>query len=190
MAKPSYLPAEVTTYWDPDEGRVVYPGGHVIQCQNTYVVDPSDQALAANTTYDITGMSVNITPSSSTSKIILQARWCGEMSSVSSAGWNTMFLFRRDGTEFGLPPQPGSLSGLGHMPTFMGYYAADNDSTMESCMWDSVDYPSTTSTVTYTAAVRNAWDAYTLYNNRCVNPVTTGNYERGTSMITVWEIAG
>ena len=167
--------------------------GTVVQCQNVYVTDRSSQSIVRNesdaSATNITGMTLNVTPKFANSKMIIQARWCGEFSSVASAGWNNMFVIQRDNVPVSLPTRTGTLT-VGHMPASMGYYAADNDSTMENCMWDTVDFPNTTSQVTYTAAIYSGWaTGYTLYNNRNVNATTNNSFESGTCSIVVWEIA-
>ena len=174
-------------------GHVIHQPGTVLQCQNVYVTDRTSQSIAQNQTAssatNITGMTLNVTPKFANSKMIIQARWCGEFSSVASAGWNNMFVIQRDNVPIGMPTQQGNRT-RGHMPASMGYYANDNDSTLENCMWDTVDFPNTTSQVTYTAGIYSGWaTSYTLYNNRNVNASTTNSYESGTCSIVVWEIA-
>ena len=183
----------------PSGNKLVAPAGGlsapgtVVQCQNVYVTERSSQSIAQNQTAssatNITGMTLNVTPKFANSKMIIQARWCGEFSSVASAGWNNLFVIQRDNTPVSIGTRDGNRT-VGHMPAFMGYYAADNSSTLESCMWDTVDFPNTTSQVTYTAAIYSGWaTSYTLYNNRNVNDSTGASYEHGTSSIVVWEIA-
>ena len=174
-------------------GHVIHQPGTVLQCQNMYVTDRTSQSIAQNQTAssatNITGMTLNVTPKFASSKMIIQARWCGEFSSVASAGWNNMFVIQRDNVPIGMPTQQGNRT-RGHMPASMGYYANDNDSTLENCMWDTVDFPNTTSQVTYTAGIYSGWaTGYTLYNNRTVNSNTNSGFEDGTSSIVVWEIA-
>ena len=174
-------------------GHVIHQPGTVLQCQNVYVTDRTSQSIAQNQTAssatNITGMTLNVTPKFANSKMIIQARWCGEFSSVASAGWNNMFVIQRDNVPIGMPTQQGNRT-RGHMPASMGYYANDNDSTLENCMWDTVDFPNTTSQVTYTAGIYSGWaTGYTLYNNRTVNSNTNSGFEDGTSSIVVWEIA-
>ena len=174
-------------------GHVIHQPGTVLQCQNVYVTDRTSQSIAQNQTAssatNITGMTLNVTPKFANSKMIIQARWCGEFSSVASAGWNNMFVIQRDNVPIGMPTQQGNRT-RGHMPASMGYYANDNDSTLEYCMWDTVDFPNTTSQVTYTAGIYSGWaTGYTLYNNRTVNSNTNSGFEDGTSSIVVWEIA-
>ena len=183
----------------PSGNKLVAPAGGlsapgtVVQCQNVYVTERSSQSIVRNesdaSATNITGMTLNVTPKFANSKMIIQARWCGEFSSVASAGWNNMFVIQRDNVPVSLPTRTGTLT-VGHMPASMGYYAADNDSTMENCMWDTVDFPNTTSQVTYTAGIYSGWaTSYTLYNNRNVSATTTNSFESGTCSIVVWEIA-
>ena len=174
-------------------GHVIHQPGTVLQCQNVYVTDRTSQSIAQNQTAssatNITGMTLNVTPKFANSKMIIQARWCGEFSSIASAGWNNMFVIQRDNVPIGMPTQQGNRT-RGHMPASMGYYANDNDSTLDNCMWDTVDFPNTTSQVTYTAGIYSGWaTGYTLYNNRTVNSNTNSGFEDGTSSIVVWEIA-
>ena len=72
MAKPSYLPDEVTTYWDPDEGRVVQPAGSVLQKQHSFMTGV--QTIAQTWVFTkISSLDVTITPISSTSHFLLEA---------------------------------------------------------------------------------------------------------------------
>jgi hypothetical protein len=170
----------------------IVPAGSVVQCQNIRVTDRSSQSITQNSANasatNITGMTLNVTPVFANSKMIIQARWCGEFGAVSSGAWNNMFLIQRDGAPVSQPPRLGGLTA-GDMPSSLGYYAQDDSSTMENCMWDTVDFPNTTSQITYTAAIYNGFTAYTLYNNRNVNGAENSSYETGSSTIVVWEIA-
>ena len=173
-------------------GSIAVPGT-VIQCQNVHVTERSSQSITQNQNSDsatnISGMTLNVTPKFSNSKMIIQARWCGEFSSIASAGWNNMFVVQRDNTPVSRGTKEGDRN-VGHMPAALSYYVADNSSTMESVMWDTVDFPNTTSQVTYTAAIYSGWaTSYTLYNNRNVNATTNNSFESGTCSIVVWEIA-
>ena len=99
-------------------GHVIHQPGTVLQCQNVYVTDRTSQSIAQNQTAssatNITGMTLNVTPKFANSKMIIQARWCGEFSSIASAGWNNMFVIQRDNTPVSLPTRSGTLT-VGHM---------------------------------------------------------------------------
>ena len=72
MAKPSYLPDEVTTYWDPDEGRVVHPAGTALQKQHSKMTGTQTISTTWGFT-KLTALDVTITPISSTSHFLLEA---------------------------------------------------------------------------------------------------------------------
>ena len=99
-----------------------------------------------------------------------------------------MWSVKRNGTPVGQPSQPGSLIIGIHMGA-LSYYGADNDSTGETIFFDYYDTPATLSSITYQVCLATA-TAFTLYTNRNVNGTSSGGYERGTSSITLFEIAG
>ena len=91
MAKPSYLPDEVTTYWDPDEGRVVQPAGSVLQKQHAKMTGV--QTISQSWVFTkITSLDVIITPISSTSHFLLEAH-INHSSSYYSTGFR---LYKND----------------------------------------------------------------------------------------------
>ena len=106
MAKPSYLPAEVTTYWDPDEGRVVQPPGAILE----YLTSPCNgrtvgaytwpnvtSTLALTTTYqDVTGSVISYTPPTGTKTVLYRFVWQIDVTTNSGI---CSYKFRLDGTE-------------------------------------------------------------------------------------------
>lgn len=170
-------------------GHSLYAPGHIIQVVNTYQVDPYSLSVPStyNTLTDLPGLAATITPKSDASKIYMIVRWFGEFNPVSSMGWSTMFNIKRNGSAIGLPPQPGTLT-LGIAMASLSYFANDNDSTPEMAMFDYLDSPSSTSALTYQVCVASN-SGGSMFVNRCVNATTSGGYERGTSSITLMEIA-
>jgi hypothetical protein len=166
--------------------RARLPAGSILQVVNTYYITPTSQSVTSNTITPITGLEAVITPTSTSSRILIFVRWFGEHGTDGSQ-WDTMFGITRDGTAIGLPATNGS-STLGIHMTALSYYAANADSTPETTFYNYVDSPSTTSAVTYRAYIVGAGE--TLYTNRCVNTSTASAYERGTSSIILMEIAG
>jgi hypothetical protein len=170
--------------WQNTAGQAI---NNVVQVVDTYFTTPTSQSMPGGTSYnDITGISAVIVPKSTTSKIMIFARWFGEHGATGQS-WNSMFSVKRNGTPIGQPAQPGSLR-IGMTSPALSYYADDADSTGDSMSLFYLDSPTSTAAVTYQLCMMND-TTYTLYTNRCVNASTTGGYERGTSSIVLMEIA-
>jgi len=167
---------------------VFYAPGAIVQANSTYYTTPTSFSIPAsyNTFTDVPGLSVNITPRSANSKIYILARVFGEFNDQ-TLSWDTMFTIKRNGSPINLPPQPGTLTIGHHMPC-LTYYSNDGNSTPEITFFDLIDSPANTSVQTYSVSM-NSTSASTYYVNRCVNGGTAGGFERGTSSITVFEIA-
>lgn len=164
------------------------PAGSVLQVVNTYYTTPTSQSVLLNTITPITGLEASITPTSTTSKILIFVRWFGEHG-VDGSAWDSVFGITRNGTAIGLPPPvAGGVNNLGIHMTALSYYANDPNSTPETTFYNYLDSPGTTATVTYRAYIQGT--AQTLYTNRTVGATLTANFERGTSSVTLMEIAG
>lgn len=165
-----------------------YVPGTIVQANNTYLTSPFSYSIPASTsTYtDIPGLSVKITPKSLRSKIYILARVFGEYN-PQTVNWETMYAIRRNFVAVNLPPQPGSVA-IGHHMASLSYLADNADSTPELCFFDMFDTPNSTNTITYSVSTCSG-TASTHFINRCVGATTTAGYERGTSSITVFEIA-
>ncbi len=167
----------------------MYLPGHIIQVVNTYLNTPFSQSLSGSfATYnDITGLSASITPKSTNSKIYVTVRWFGEFGATDGV-YNAMFGLKRNGTVIGLSGVT-NLYGM-HMGA-LSYTYTDVDSTPETCFFDYYDTPSSTASLTYQVYVAIG-SSQTLYTNRVVSAssASSATYERGTSSITLFEIAG
>ena len=167
--------------------------GKVLQIQSTFVDTASLITITGSTNGNrvlnaITPMTVNITPSSTSSKIFLMCRMMYELSA--SLHGNLMFLFKRDTTEIAIPTSGtyGTNRRYGAMTNLISYNETDHYSTPEGTIFHHVDSPSTISQVTYSVHAMSG--GHTLYLNRTVNNADDINYEVGTSEITAMEIAG
>ena len=128
-------------------------------------------------------MSATITPSSTSSRIIIHARWFGE----NASNWDGGFGLKRNGTIIGAPPSPGSRAALMTQGSTSYGLTADDNSTPETAQLWYVDSPSSTSSTTYTMWYSNN-GAVTLYINRTQGDTDAFNYERGTSAIILMEV--
>ena len=131
---------------------------------------------------DVTGLSVSITPTSSSSKIMIFAR-------ITGAGQATVTRMQirlvRDSTAISVGDASGSrlqVSG-GEL-----YYGGEDDTLSNSTAF-FLDSPATTSSTTYKLQIRNGNSAGTIVVNRTRNNNNTAETPVSTSSITVMEIA-
>lgn len=158
--------------------------GQVLQVQTTYYNWYNSMTLTGSW-QTVSGLSVNITPKFNNSKIRVDVRWFGEVSSA----WDVTFGVTRNGTAINLPTQQSSRYGCLGMPN-QSYVQDDNDSTPESSNFFTIDSPNTTSAITYAMVVRAyTSDSRAFWTGRVFNGTSTGSYEQGSTSITVTEYA-
>jgi hypothetical protein len=153
------------------------PTGQIIQVVSTTKTDTFSSATV-NAWTDITGLSVSITPSSSSNKIMI-------LSSVQGLNNNSNAYFRivRDSTAVGVGTTAGSRSSV----SSSNVYAAGGN-IMNGSSFQFLDSPSTTSSTTY--KIQFITDIATTYINRTVNDTDALYTGRSQSTITVMEIKG
>ena len=156
--------------------------GKILQVLQTVNSTMVSEAVADSTWEDITGMSVAITPSAASNKVLVFYRVAV---ATTSGQYNTRLRIVRDSTAIGLGDQTGSTrpraTTAGWSPN-NAYHIIGSHNTM------FLDSPSTTSATTY----KLQWtDSYgqTLYMNRSANDADTKYYASQASHITVMEVA-
>ena len=156
-------------------------GGKVLQVVQTYKTD-TFQTTATSLT-DITGLSVTITPSATSSKILIHTNVAG--ASRASAGGNITLL--RGTTVIGRAATASSRS-LSSLSGNLWINSAHDDT--RTMVGNFLDSPSSTSALTYKIQGKNG-------SGGAININTTNNDTdsedvpgRMTSSITVTEIAG
>jgi hypothetical protein len=128
---------------------------------------------------DVTDLSLSITPSSTSNKILILSTIIGCCDNGSSAS-----LFRGS-THLANPTSPSTRT-----PSLGGNYFNSSVSTAPlSFTITYLDSPSTTSATTYKIGAF-VWGTATIYINRGINDTDTGYIMRGVSTITALEIAG
>ena len=161
--------------------------GNIIQVVSTNKTDTFTSA-AASTWTDITGMSVSITPSSASSKIMIIVSMFGVFWQT---GYNGCILsLLRNSTAIGGGASAGSRSSV------IGTQAMTNQSS--STKLDSgvqyhvtyIDSPSTTSAITYKMQFWQDTPAHPIYVNRTNNDVDATAWPRTSSSIIAMEVAG
>jgi hypothetical protein len=178
MATPTNLPAAATvgqvyTATNVNDLRGAF---RILQVKSTL---KSDTYTMTSTTFtDITGLSVSITPQSTTSKIFV-------MATVSGAGQvsATNFFGRlvRDSTAIDV----GDASGSRIQATIHAR-DADGQSSMPIMFLDS---PASTSALTYKVQVRSQGAGSAIYINRNGPDADSPTTARTTSSITVFEVS-
>ena len=161
-----------------ESGDVFQAPGHVLQVKQA--VKSDTQTTTASDFVDVTGLSVSITPSSTSSKILVYSNvLC--VGTVSAAGAWTRIV--RDSTAIGIADTAGSRIRA----AAFGYAPDGGDTRQHATMF--LDSPSTTSAITYKAQF-SANATNTAYINRTQSENDSTAYARGISTITVMEIAG
>lgn len=128
---------------------------------------------------DVTDLSLSITPSSASNKILILSSIVG-----GSDNWASPSLFRNT-THLANPTSPSTRT-----PSLGGnFYASATPQSPLSFTITYLDSPSTTSATTYKIGAY-CWGASTVYINRSTNDTDTGYIMRGVSTITALEIAG
>ena len=159
------------------------PAGSVLQVVSATKSDT--QSTSSQAWVDVTGLSVSITPSSASNKIMV-------IVNVQGSGSNRYTAIRvvRNGTAVGVGDTAGSrtsvLSGFGLDP--------DAGSTYVFALYNAhgsfLDAPSSTSAQTYKVQFGSTNSAVTTYINRTADDGDAIYSLRGISSITVMEIAG
>ncbi len=153
-------------------------GGKVLQVLSATKTDTFSQV--GQTFGNVTGLSVTITPASTSSKILV----FGTIN-VSEAGDVAHARFARDGTAIAIGDARSNRIRSTSSTFLVNTYYVD------SMSMTHLDSPASTSALTYTWQIRSGSGANTAYVNRSVNDRDTANYEFTTaSNITVMEIAG
>ena len=163
------------------------PSGGVIQI--CYHSTGDDTAVNTQTDVSLDHLTVNITPTSTSSIIRIDAMVNGEWSTYQSTSYNSVWFFYRDSTKLSTPVAGGRAVGI-HMATGITIESANTGSTPEHAMYSYFDTPSTTSQITYKVGVyQGTGSNITWYTNRTVLD-SDGYHERSISFISVTEIAG
>jgi hypothetical protein len=175
----------------PDEAGTLdtlQRAGNVLQVVQTVKTDVFSATVNYLDSTAVTGLSVNITPISTSSKILVMTSVAASQSdvTVSASGVGfTYIILKRDSTSLGLGDSGGLVqitAGIAGVTGLNGY-TARNPNTSSYTFLDS---PSTTSEITYSVEIGATRSASNLiYVNR-------SNDDRGrtSSTITVMEIAG
>jgi hypothetical protein len=159
--------------------RSQLPVGSVLQVVSTV---KSDTFTTTSGSYvDVTGLSVSITPTSASSKILVLIQING--SQEVGAGRTSLKLLR-DSTVIDAGDVAGSRT-----PALGGFSSIDSTVPSAPVSGSFLDSPATTSSTTYKIQVAMAAGSGTAYINRTQQDSDNANQIRMASTITVMEIA-
>mgnify|MGYP003139284861 CR=1 FL=1 len=142
--------------------------------------------LAADANDGTSHLSVTITPTSATSKILLTTTVFFEGSN--SSNQNYLWTFYRDSTKLGQTANLGNRRG-GIMSTSNNHVSSNADSTPDSTAYSYYDAPNTTSPITYAVAFNFSSNSGNMFLNRTHANTDSTSFERGVSIIIAQEIA-
>ena len=163
------------------------PSGGIIQFQRTQLNTAATQAFSADTDTAFTDLTVNITPTSTSSIIKLECHLAGEFDD-DDITWDHAMLFFRDTTA--LKSSGSFTSSQVGISALTRTYTDNNDSsTAEVGYYTYFDSPNTTSQVTYKVGINSRY-AGTFHINTTVNTNDSTSTERFVSNIAATEIAG
>ena len=154
------------------------PAGSILQVVST---TKTDAASTTSTSFsDVSGLSVSITPSSATSKVLVSYTVQGN----GRAGSTSLFVrLLRDSTLISAGAAAGNRTEVsGHSLT--GEFA------IETTGGNFLDSPATTSAITYKIAFSSSVSGQAAYINRAHQDTDAATTPRGVSSITVMEVAG
>tara|TARA_Y100000816_G_scaffold287369_1_gene269980 strand:- start:45 stop:632 length:588 start_codon:yes stop_codon:yes gene_type:complete len=167
----------VLTLPDADGTVAVGDTGKILQVKQTVKLDTF--STSSTTLVDITGLSVSITPSATSSKVLVS---CSVAMGTHSGNFTYAQLLR--GSTF---LGEAAAAGNRNRPTLMTYQSFDTTVMMQN--FEFLDSPSTTSATTYKVQLRCATSG-TAYVGRSHNDGNGVNVEpRLSSTITVMEVA-
>jgi len=159
------------------------PAGTVLQVVST---TKSDTFSTTSTSFvDVTGLSVSITPTSATSKILV---FFTAYTSADQNSSSAPIRLVRDSTAIDIGDAAGSrprVSGV----FYTGDVSTGTQASIDAAPNNFLDAPATTSALTYKIQMASASGA-TMYVNRTSADRNTSGYDpRAASSITVMEIA-
>jgi hypothetical protein len=171
---------------------VTFPAGHVLQCLSATKTDIFSSASVNNTWTAIPSLLIAITPSATSSKILVQYNVNTGMATGSHSGVATGIY--RDGTIISGAKGSTLLSSQEATTTVATHYNTGDSNVgidvHSMSFLDSPTIPSTPIAITYQVYLFNAsGGAFVSYVNRTMSDGNAIYVTRGASTITVMEVA-
>lgn len=178
----SYLQDTNTTqFWNGTAWQTA--GGKILQVVSVAKTDTFSASVVSGAEVLITGLAVSITPTSNTSKILIQGFATG---SASDNFGNSLVSVKRNGTLVGIADAAGSRVRLMSAVTAN----ANGNADLQSSPMHFLDSPATISALTYQIFLNNTFSATrTIFLNRAADDTDNNGRARTISVITVMEVS-
>jgi len=180
MATPTTLPASFTAGQVLTAAQMNDLRGAFRVLQVVSVAKTDTFTTTSATFVDVTGLTVSITPSSATSKILVLA-------SVSGNGQIGVAALQGILVRGATPIAVGDAAGSRTQTSFGNIENGGSNQDVSPIMF--LDSPATTSSTTYKIQVRSTTAAQTVVINRSFSDANAASLSRGISTITVMEIS-
>ena len=181
----------MVTYRSDDDVVEVYNGssfvavgpGQILQVVSTTKTDTFSAAVTSPSfTSNVTGLEASITPSSASSKILVQVSLSGARDGNYALVAGRLM---RDSTAIGIGTSVGSRSAV----TSAQIVVSGATANIAVASMNFLDSPSTTSSVTYGVQLTPV-GGNTVFVNRSATDSDTSSFPRPVSTITLMEVAG
>jgi len=162
-------------------------GGKILQVASTSKIDTFSQgSVGAGAFVSVTGLSVSITPTSTSSKILISGYVVVANDFSGLQAINVAVRLKRGATVLNVPATAGDRVVASSIMRTAG-----NDAAVAAAVpFEFLDSPSTTSATTYSIDIGNVGTATsTLFVNRTATDSNTQFFSRTASVITVMEVA-
>jgi len=161
-------------------------GGKIGQVVSTTKTDTFNASIASNDDSAVTGLTVNITPSASNSKVLVFYSVMGASHTANRQATIPIRLYRGSSAA----PLGDSAGNRGRVTALQSTNAVDDGNVAVTVSGNYLDSPSSTSQVTYSIRIFNISNSSTPYSvNRTDGDGDVNNFRpRGTSTITVMEV--
>jgi hypothetical protein len=170
------------------DGRFIpVKAGGIIQTQYTQFTSTNYFNTTANTWHAFSDLTVNITPTATNSKIMVQM-FIGAWEHNNDNDHVVRFGFYRDSTLLVAPAAGSRWTAVGMGAT--NFDQGDRLSTPAVAWITYFDEPSSTSQITYKGAVNAGSTSGIITLNRTMQDTDSAGHERTVSSIVVTEIAG
>jgi len=178
MATPTTLPASFTAgqVLTASQMNALRGAFRVLQVESTIKTDSF--TMTGTTFTDVTGVSVTVTPSSASSKVLVSAT----INIGNNAANGTYVRLLRDSTAIAVGTSTGNRIAI------TSGAQLGNSGSPDSVAISFLDSPATTSATVYKIQVRSQGGSVVAVN-RTITDTDSTDYSRGVSTITVMEIS-